>query len=38
MLRNGEYEAARRLFDDILGEPMPEADTPAALTEQRDTA
>ena len=38
MLRNGEYEAARRLFDDILEEPMPEADTPAALAEQRDTA
>ena len=38
MFRNDEYEAARRLFDDILEEPMPEADTPAALTEQRDTA
>jgi hypothetical protein len=29
MLANGEYEAARRIFDDILQEPIPVAELSA---------
>ena len=29
MLANGEYEAARRIFDDILQEPIPDIELPA---------
>ena len=28
MLANGEYAAARRIFEDILQEPMPDAELP----------
>ena len=38
MLANGEYAAARRIFEDILQEPMPDAELPANASTNRPLA
>ena len=38
MLANGEYAAARRIFEDVLQEPMPDAEISANASTNRSPA
>ena len=38
MLNNGEFDAARRIFEDILEEPTPEIDAPVDAVAKSPTA
>ena len=38
MLNNGQYDAARRIFEDILEEPTPEIDGPVDVVAKSPAA